>query len=296
MEGLFNFELDLMDKLGRVLPEFIKQLALLLTEFGGQTILIGIIGIIYWIIDKKLGEKIGFIAIANVGLNNILKGCFMEKRPFQHDGYAHLEAFPGEGSPSGSSFPSGHSQNSATIYSLVAMNFKQKWLKIVSIVLLIIVPLTRVIIGVHFPHDVLVGSLLGIGVAVLLSHLYNKYYEKRQYLYIAVIILYLPFMFIVPTKDFFVGYGLLLGFVLGTTIERRYINFSNDVSWKKMILRILAGLVTILIFKAGFKALLSLIFEDIPYIFDLIRYFLIAFAATGLVPFLFKSEKNTKGI
>ena len=29
MEGLFNFELDLMDKLGRVLPEFIKQLALL---------------------------------------------------------------------------------------------------------------------------------------------------------------------------------------------------------------------------------------------------------------------------
>ena len=74
---------------------------------------------------KKLGEKIGFIAIANVGLNNILKGCFMEKRPFQHDGYAHLEAFPGEGSPSGSSFPSGHSQNSATIYSLVAMNFKE---------------------------------------------------------------------------------------------------------------------------------------------------------------------------
>ena len=103
-------------------------------------------------------------------------------------------------------------------------------------------------------------------------------------------------MFIVPTKDFFVGYGLLLGFVLGTTIERRYINFSNDVSWKKMILRILAGLVTILVFKVGFKALLSLIFDDIPYIFDLIRYFLISFAATGLVPFLFKSEKNPKGI
>ena len=31
MEGLFNFELDLMDKLSRVLPEFIKQLALLLS-------------------------------------------------------------------------------------------------------------------------------------------------------------------------------------------------------------------------------------------------------------------------
>ena len=61
MEGLFNFELDLMDKLSRVLPEFIKQLALILTEFGGQTIIIGIIGIIYWIIDKKLGEKIGFM-------------------------------------------------------------------------------------------------------------------------------------------------------------------------------------------------------------------------------------------
>ena len=41
-------------------------------------------------------------------------------------------------------------------------------------------PLTRVIIGVHFPHDVLVGTLLGIGVAVLLSHLYDKFYNKRQ--------------------------------------------------------------------------------------------------------------------
>ena len=296
MENFINFELDLMEKLGEILPEFIKYLALYLTEFGGQTVLIGIIGIIYWIIDKKLGEKIGFIAIANVGLNNILKGCFMEKRPFQHDGYAHLEAFPGEGSPSGSSFPSGHSQNSSTIYSLVAMNTKKRWIRIISIVLLVIVPITRVIIGVHFPHDVLVGTLLGLGVAFLLSYLYDKFYEKRHYLYLAVIVLYLPFMFIVPTKDFFVGYGLILGFVLGTSIEKKYINFSNDVSWKKMILRILAGVVTILIFKAGFKAILSLIFEEIPYIFDLIRYFLIAFAATGLVPFLFKSEKNPKGI
>ena len=42
MEGLFNFELDLMDKLSSFLPEFVKQLALFLTEFGGQTIIIAI--------------------------------------------------------------------------------------------------------------------------------------------------------------------------------------------------------------------------------------------------------------
>ena len=296
MEGLFNFELDLMDKLSNILPEFIKYLSLLITEFGGQTILIGIIGVIYWIIDKKLGEKIGFIAITNVGLNNILKGCFMEKRPFQHEGYGHLQAFPGEDSASGTSFPSGHSQNSANIYTLVTMNFKQKWIKILSIIMIILVPITRVILGVHFPHDVIVGTLLGIGVAFLLSYLYDRFYEKRHILYIAVIILYLPFMFIVPTKDFFVGYGLILGFVLGTSIEKRYINFSNDVDWKKMLLRILVGLITILVFKAGVKAVLSIFFEERPYIFDMIRYFLIAFAATGLVPFLFKSEKNPKGI
>ena len=103
-------------------------------------------------------------------------------------------------------------------------------------------------------------------------------------------------MFLVPTKDFFVGYGLLLGFVLGTSIEKKYINFNNNIDWKKMVLRILVGLITILIFKGGFKALLSLFFEEIPMILDMVRYFLMAFAAIGLVPFLFKSEKNPKGI
>ena len=123
--------------------------------------------------------------------------------------------------------------------------------------------------------------------------------EKAQFwIYLISLIIFVPTLVLFPTKGGYVGYGLQLGLFIGTTIEHRFINFSTDVSFKKKIIRILIGILTVLILKSGIKMLLLCFYqeEEIPYFFDLIRYFLITLFATGVIPFLFKSEHNAKGI
>lgn len=296
--NLIRFELDLMDKISK-LPKFFDYLALLITEFGGQLILIGIIGILYWCIDKKIGERVGLITLVTININNLLKGIVLEKRPYQHDGYEHLQKLPGrDGSEGSTSFPSGHSQNSSTVYTTITLNYKNKIIEIICIVLIILVPISRVLLGVHFPHDVIVGSILGILTAILLNYLLNRYQKAELYIYLISFIVFLPSLIFFPTKDAFVGYGLVLGLFLGTRIEHKYINFTTDVSWKCKLLRVLIGIIVLLIIKEGGKFILTRFYEEenIPYIFDMIRYFLIAFCASGVIPFIFKSEKNPKGV
>ncbi len=298
MSDLIGFELDLMDRLSK-LPKFFDYLALLITEFGGQMILIGIIGILYWCIDKKMGEKVGVIALFTINVNNLLKGIVLEKRPYQHDGYAHLQKLPGKDSSGGStSFPSGHSQNSSTIYTTLALNYHHRTIRILCIILIFLVPISRVLLGVHFPHDVLVGSILGIITAIGLNTLINRLEKASFYIYLISFIIFLPTIIFFPTKDGFVGYGLLWGLFLGTMIEHRFINFTTDVGLKFKLLRVLIGIITLLIIKEGGKALLLLFYEkeEIPYFLDMIRYFLIAFFASGIIPFAFRSEKNPKGV
>lgn len=299
LSNLIGFELDLMDKISR-LPKIFDYIALLITEFGGQIILIGIIGLFYWCIDKKMGERIGMTALLTININNLLKGIVLEKRPYQHEGYEHLQKLPGKDGSSGStSFPSGHSQNSSTIYTTLYLNHKNKIIRIACIILIILVPISRVLLGVHFPHDVIVGTLLGTITALIFNHLLNLNWSKtRFYSYIGSFIIFLPSIIFFPTKDSFIGYGLIWGLFLGTEIEHRFIDFSTDVPVKCKILRVIIGILLLLLIKEGGKMLLLNFYDEdsIPFVFDMIRYFLIAFSASGIIPFMFKSRVNPKGV
>lgn len=298
LSNLIGFELDWMDKISK-LPKFFDYLALLFTEFGGQVILIGIIGILYWCIDKKIGEKVGLITLITININNFLKGIVLEKRPYQHSGYEHLQKLPGkDGSEESTSFPSGHSQNSSTVYTTVGLNFNNKIIRIICLILIILVPISRVILGVHFPHDVLVGTILGILTAITLNYFLNRFEKAEFYIYLGSFLIFLPSIIFFPTKDAFVGYGLIVGLFLGTRIEHKYINFTTNVSLKLKILRIIIGVLVLLVIKEGGKLLLTTIYKEnsVPYVFDMIRYFLIAFCASGVIPFAFKSDRNPKGI
>ena len=46
--------------------EFLNKLFYIITQFGGSIVLIGILGIIYWCIDKEKGEKIGFSILTSI--------------------------------------------------------------------------------------------------------------------------------------------------------------------------------------------------------------------------------------
>lgn len=60
------------------------------------------------------------------------------------------------------SFPSGHSiVAAAAITSMVAVLNPNKYIEIVAALSIVIISYTRIYVGVHFPGDVLLGSLIG---------------------------------------------------------------------------------------------------------------------------------------
>ena len=63
------------------------------------------------------------------------------------------------------SFPSGHTLH-AVSFTLIAVHYYPKlaWLLLPFAVL---VALSRVVLGLHYPSDVLAGALLGAGLALL---------------------------------------------------------------------------------------------------------------------------------
>ena len=95
-----------------------------------------------------------------------LKGLFERARPSSSD--ALMEA-------AGYSFPSGHAAKAAALYGIVAilaavyLRDRRRFRAVaigLSVAVILIVGVSRVYLGVHYPTDVIAGWLLGGGIAL----------------------------------------------------------------------------------------------------------------------------------
>jgi membrane-associated phospholipid phosphatase len=73
------------------------------------------------------------------------------------------------------SFPSGHSMSAFALYSGLAFHFWQhkNW-QIVLLIIAILVGVSRVYLVAHFPEDVLLGSALGVFIALGIEYYFSK--------------------------------------------------------------------------------------------------------------------------
>lgn len=102
-----------------------------------------------------------------------LKNLVCRPRPFQDfPAYTQLLIPP----PDGWSFPSGHS--CASFAAATILFLKDKRWGIPALVLAALIAFSRVFLFVHYPTDILAGSLLGIGCAMLVM-LCRKRWKRR---------------------------------------------------------------------------------------------------------------------
>lgn len=80
------------------------------------------------------------------------------------------------------SFPSGHSSAVWMMMSFIAFYVRDKKyvLQLLAALLAIAVAYSRVYIGVHFPGDILAGSFIGIGLALLSFSFHYPRMQKRE--------------------------------------------------------------------------------------------------------------------
>ena len=115
----------------------------------------------------KQTRKLGFMCCFAIGcmvlINNIcIKHIVNRIRPYEViEGLIPLGNIPDD-----SSFPSGHTAISFTV-SLVLLFSTKKRFGIPAVILAVLIALSRMYVGVHYPTDVLGGLVVGIVCACL---------------------------------------------------------------------------------------------------------------------------------
>jgi undecaprenyl-diphosphatase len=158
---------NLSDPIG---PMWLEAAVADITSLGGKAVLTIIVLIVsgFLFLNAKHGAAALVLVSSGGGslLTFVLKSLFDRPRP---DVVVHLVGV------SSASFPSGHAMASATIYltlgALLARVQPQGRLKVysgvVAATLTVLVGLSRVYLGVHWPTDVLAGWCIGAAWAML---------------------------------------------------------------------------------------------------------------------------------
>lgn len=152
--------------------DVVMKYVTLLGEHGIAAIMLGIILIIFAKTRKTGFEVLLSIALAYIVANLIIKNAVGRVRPY--DAYTYL--MPLVKKPFDWSFPSGHSVNVFAAATAVFLNHKK--IGVFALVLAALVAFSRLYVGVHYPTDVLVGAVIGIGFALLVHHLVYPACEK----------------------------------------------------------------------------------------------------------------------
>jgi len=103
----------------------------------------------------RVSMHMGFVALAGLALYKYLKSHLVRQRPYIQHGGITLGAAPLDLY----SFPSGHTLH-AVAFTMVAVSYfpQLAWLLLPFTAL---VAMSRVILGLHYPSDVLAGAVIG---------------------------------------------------------------------------------------------------------------------------------------
>jgi hypothetical protein len=146
--------------LREAMPAALEPIAIGITHLGGVTGLLFGLSLLYWVSDRRATALVIAYAFGAYAVVLGLKAVFGLPRP--PDAVWVIEA-------SGFGFPSGHATAAAVVYGGLALEFDRvdsvgRAAPLVGLAVLI--ALSRVVLGVHFLGDVVVGLALGTGVVL----------------------------------------------------------------------------------------------------------------------------------
>ncbi|WP_158232521.1 phosphatase PAP2 family protein [Sporosarcina sp. P13] len=111
-------------------------------------------------------------------LNQVLKFIFKRERP---DFYRLIEI-------TGYSFPSGHTMMAFSLYTILAYivwrNLRFTWSRVVVVILatvmIVMIALSRIYLGVHYPSDIVGGMLASMVWLIASIAMYQQFQHQRQ--------------------------------------------------------------------------------------------------------------------
>ena len=302
-----GFQLDILMYLQSIRNELLTGIFTFFTIWTEVPVITVLTAMLYWCINKKAGQRILFALAGSLNINVAVKNIVKMPRPIGTKGLISLRTQ----TATGYSFPSGHTQTATTFWTSMITQFKNIWIYIIGILMILGAGISRLYLAVHWPMDVIVGWILGIILSILFIKLFDYIDNSKNY-YILVIIMLIfgVCTYFVGGEDFYKLFGLYSGFALGYMVEDTYISFSTENKQRKnifskstskiegtkgKILRFIIGIISLLIVYLIFKNIENTFMigknEEIINIFKYLKYTIIVFWGVAIAPALFKLFK-----
>ena len=269
-----------------------------ITYFGDEIAFMLAAFILFWCVDKRTGYYAFLAGLFGTIANQFLKIACRIPRPWVLDpDFTIVE-----------SARAGHTQNAVSTFGAAAVMTKRRWVRWTCIALVVLVPFSRMYLGVHTPLDVGVAFLMA---AALLAALYPAFKAERA-MHKAM-----PWLLAgaLAFAGVFLGYvtGLRADFAPGSEdasnlghavknawtltgavlallpvyfIEKKYVRFEVRAVWYAQVLKVVLGLGLVVAVKTLLKAPLHAVLPAGPA--DAVRYFLLVMLAGCCWPMTFR--------
>ncbi len=266
------------------------------TYLGDEAAFICAVLVLFWCIDKRTGYYLAAVGFLGALLNQGLKMTFRVPRPWVLDpDFSIVES--ARAAATGYSFPSGHTQNAVGIWGALALTRREWWARLLCLIAVVAVPLSRMYLGVHTPLDVGVSV---VTAAALIPLLYPLYRRALLLLLIPAVtcgVVCLLYLLLAAFPADALGElahaqenvckmtGAAAAMLLGAFVDARYLHFDVRAPWYAQILKAGLGIALVLVLKAVLKPIFALFLPQLPA--DFLRYFITVVAAAILWPMTF---------
>ncbi len=289
--------MDFLWKLSEIRTPFLNSVFEFFTLFGEEAFVLVIMCVLYWCVNKNLTYRIGMSFFFSGLAAQELKIICRVPRPWIKDpAFKPLES--ALETATGYSFPSGHTQTAASLYTTVFLNERRKWIKAAMVLLVLGVGFSRMYMGVHTPADVVCALIISVVCTASINAIMDRSTGKRADLslsaalgvFSALCVVYAVIMHrngSIETEyvnDLAKMAGAALGFAFSFYAERNHINFCEKSAkpWQSVVKPAL-GIAVLLVIKSALKPIFGQ-----GMLGGFLRYFVMLLWAMCLYPLIIK--------